>query len=225
MTKVCFPQYRQGLFASLADAVAFLGSRTPLYLKDIVRYNTPYRDCLRDGGVPALTERLMSEVPEIASLTTREDMENTLSGLMLGPYDVLCVPIDTTLTLKGHTFHGLADIRAHVTVSQHDSIMAGKVESVNRRLNVHMLSPLKVVELWQRYPCFDSDDYANEDRYYTNYFFISGKVTTELLDRLIALPQRKDRERTTENLPPDLLPVVYYVGEGDYMIVAKEKQP
>lgn len=32
----------------------------------------------------------------------------------------------------------------------------------------------KVMEVYERFPCFDSYDYANEDRYYRWFYLVSG---------------------------------------------------
>lgn len=38
---------------------------------------------------------------------------------------------------------------------------------------------LHVLEIYERYPCFDASDYAYEDRYYRNFFFSEKSFTKE----------------------------------------------
>lgn len=67
MAKICFPHYKKGEFASLADALKFLEHETysisRYALCEIVQYNICYRNHLRRHGVEDLIVRLIDEAP------------------------------------------------------------------------------------------------------------------------------------------------------------------
>lgn len=63
----------------------------------------------------------------------------------------------------------------------------------------------------RRYPCFDSSDYAYEDRYYTNLVFAKSQ---EELDEKMAILERMDQVRCNYNkLTPELHPMAYWEGD------------
>ena len=69
MAKICFPHYKKGEFASLADALKFMERETysisRYALCEIVRYNICYRNHLRRHGVEDLIIRLIEEAPRL----------------------------------------------------------------------------------------------------------------------------------------------------------------
>lgn len=63
----------------------------------------------------------------------------------------------------------------------------------------------------QRYPCFDSDDYAYEDRYYTNLVF--AKSQEELEKRLKVLKRMNQLDYNYNKLTEKLHPMAYWEGD------------
>lgn len=134
------------------------------------------------------------------------------------------VPINEPITILGHTFQGLKEIRDAVEATS--SVGHGKMKGnrfvgwyepyistiapKNRIQNVHVL------EILQRYPCFDSSDYAYEDRYFTNYFFSEQPFTKDVIFKLALLPYKGICELDINELP-ESFPHIYYVGEGENM--------
>ena len=124
-------------------------------------------------------------------------------------------PIDDDVKIMGQVFHGLQDIRKHVELSLLENSSIGPQEcEPERKGKVH------VGELWMSYPCFDSSDYMYENRTYQNYIFRGRHVTYSDLKRLEALPTHGNSKRIAPTVPQEMLPMVYYVCEGNTMMVA-----
>ena len=62
----------------------------------------------------------------------------------------------------------------------------------------------------QRYPCFDSEDYASESRYYWNFVFAKSK--TELKDRMQKLKAMPVIGSNFKKLNNELHPMGYWGG-------------
>lgn len=123
--------------------------------------------------------------------------------------------IHDDVEILGHVFHGLKDIQAYVEMSKYDggSGDAGKCEP-EKKGKVH------VGELWMRYPCFDSSDFLYENRSYKNFILRERPITSSDMERLEKLPTHMNAKRLDASVPEEMLPMVYYVGDGDTMWVA-----
>ena len=116
--------------------------------------------------------------------------------------------------ILGHVFNGLSDIKKAVETYC-------RVERYS--WNTEPKSPvngLHVVCIYEPYPCFDSEDYANEDRDYSNYFFSTRPFTKQQIDRLSKLPGRCNAQIVCDTMPEWSAPAVYYRGDGEKMVVA-----
>lgn len=124
--------------------------------------------------------------------------------------------INNDIEILGHVFHGLQDIKEHVEMSlyrRYSHGMASIAEPL-RKCEVH------VGEMWSPYPCFDSEDYLNENRTYQNYIFRRRPITQDDMRKLSELPSSCNECRVSENVPEDMRPMVYYVGDGAIMLAA-----
>jgi len=79
---------------------------------------------------------------------------------------------------------------------------------------------LYVLQMYDPYPCFDSDDYANEDRDYCNYFFSTTPFTHQQIEQLANIKCEMNSRIINESTPEWAFPAVYYSGEGNKMILA-----
>lgn len=79
---------------------------------------------------------------------------------------------------------------------------------------------LHILEVYERYPCFDSSDYAYEDRYFNNYFFSDKPFTLEQINRIAYMKRVGNLEFINDEMPEWSLPSAYYKGEGDEIIYA-----
>lgn len=116
----------------------------------------------------------------------------------------------------GHIFNGLDDIKKSV---ESYCRIGGDSWSTDPKSPIE---GIHVVCVYEPYPCFDSEDYANEDRDYSNYFFSTKPFTKQQITLLSKLPGRCNAQLVCEELPEWTLPAVYYRGDGDKMIVATQ---
>lgn len=72
------------------------------------------------------------------------------------------------------------------------------------------------------YPKFDSSD-ACDDRSYDNYIIRKREITNTDMNRLFKVPSCRNAMRIHETIPTELLPVLYYGGSEDYMLLASAK--
>ena len=123
--------------------------------------------------------------------------------------------IHDDVTILGQVFHGLDDIIAHVEMYMCDG-SSGNPDKCKpeKKGKVH------VGQLWMRYPCFDSSDYAYETRAYQNFILRDRPITSVDMKILNKLPWNGNAKRISESVPSDMLPMVYYIGDGDQMIIA-----
>lgn len=223
MEKICIPFFRRKKFDSLQEAVTYLKKNSYswyIYLQDIVAYTLRYRDYLRENGIDATIQLLIDEVPELKEEAKALDwLREYYTDEEVASYDIRCYDIRDKITVLGHEFKGLKDVIAH-------TCMAG----VNHHsdLSIYELSPTKrknglsVVELYEHYPVFDSYD-MGDDRTYQNYFFINGDVSSEDVEKRAKLSDGVNYCMVHEDLPEEMLPVLYYNGDGDYMLLAQKK--
>lgn len=119
------------------------------------------------------------------------------------------------IEILGHVFNGLNDIKSAVESYCRVGRKPWGSEPKSPVEGVH------VVCIYEPYPCFDSEDYASEDRDFSNYFFSTEPFTKQHIERLANLPGRCNAQMVDETMPEWAAPAVYYRGEGDKIIVAK----
>lgn len=129
------------------------------------------------------------------------------------------VPINSKIEILGHTIHGLQEIRMAVEVESCIHFVARDHE-ISRVRAKKPIKGLHVVELYERYPCFDASDYAYEKRCYSNYFFSTEPLSDEAIVGLSKLKRGANYCMITSDMPGTALPMVYYVGDGNEMVVA-----
>ena len=130
-------------------------------------------------------------------------------------HSVFSCSIHDDVKILGHVFHGLKDIHAYVEMAKCDGGISEAYDCESEKKGkVH------VGELWMRYPCFDSSDFMYENRSYQNFILRDRPITSSDMIRLEQLPSHIDALRIDASVPEDMLPMVYYVGDGDTMIVA-----
>jgi hypothetical protein len=76
--------------------------------------------------------------------------------------EIINIDIDDTFQYGGRTFQGLEDLKKSA------------FESYNKKDK--MKRPPYVVIIDHLYPCFDSEDYANENRYFQNYYLTTDSA-------------------------------------------------
>lgn len=79
---------------------------------------------------------------------------------------------------------------------------------------------MHVGALWHPYPRFDEYDDA-DDRHFRNFIVRNRPITEDDIKRLYDLPQLDNYKRITDNIPEDMLPIVY--DDEHDIIIATEK--
>ena len=223
MEKICIPFYKRRKFDSLQEAVTYLKKNSYswyIYLQDIVAYTLRYRDYLRENGIDATIQLLIDEVPELKEEAKALDwLREYYTDEEVASYDIRCYDIRDKITVLGHEFKGLKDVIAHSSMAgvNHYSDVTVYERTPRKRKN-----GIAVVELYEHYPVFDSYD-MGDDRTYQNYFFINGDVSAEDVEKRAKLSDGVNYCMVHEDLPEEMLPVLHYNGDGDYMLLAQKK--
>ena len=123
--------------------------------------------------------------------------------------------IKDDVEILGHVFHGIKDISKHVEMSLYINFSHGKADVCEPEMSCDV----HVGEIWMPYPCFDSDDYMNESRSYQNFIFRRSPITQDEMRKFSKLPSKGNACKLDENVPAEMLPMVYYYGDGDTMLV------
>ena len=80
-----------------------------------------------------------------------------------------------------------------------------------------------VGEYSQRYPCFDSEDYMYENRYFTNLVFGSSQ---EEIDKKLNILNQVERYGNYNKLTVELHPMAYWQGDTchDVLLTDRDKE-
>ncbi len=226
MAKICFPHFCKGEFASLADALKFLNRKSYTsvnsVLCDIVQYNICYRDYLRSYGIEKLIERLVEEAPQLrekkAMLHCLREWAKTEK---LADYDIQCYNINDKVAILGHTFDGLDDIKEHVELYGH--VVYNNLYSCWSDADVDVCDDVHIGHFYDNYPIFDSSDLC-DNRTYQNYIFRTKALSECDMKEAFQMFSRFNFCMVHENIPEDKLPILYYRGEGNYMLLATKKE-
>ena len=223
--KICYPGHDGSGFASLSDAVQYFrknGSNMEYRIRDLIMYNICYRDYLRNYGIEMLLKRLVADVPDLS-----EDMSLLQSlrkwydeeGKELAGYDIQCYNIRDTITVLGHKFQGLGDLIAHTTAYARIGHSDISISSCSAKKKV---PGLYVSEFYATYPIFDSYE-IGDGRTYQNYVFTSEPIDDEQLKEISQIRHNYNYCMVHEHIPEKHLPILYYRGDGDYMVLAQKK--
>ena len=133
--------------------------------------------------------------------------------------DIRTYNIQDDVMILNHVFHGLEDIQNHVEMSLYKGWRHGKASERQPKVSCE----IHVGEMWMPYPCFDWEDSLNENRTYQNYILRNRPITQEDMQRLSELKSHANEQRLWNDVPEDMLPMLYYEGDGKEMIVAVRK--
>lgn len=185
---------------------------------DMMLHNVVLRDAMRSFGVKAVVDHIREFAPANIELQKRFDffIERHPDG-SIGNLDIQVYSIKEDVEILGHTFHGLEDIMAYREMSLCERYMSkSRASSVSPRKR----GDIHVGEVWESYPCFDSSDYATETRSYQNYLIRRKSITNDDMQNVKNLPTSGCLEKINEQMPLNVLPIVYYSGDGGFMLVA-----
>lgn len=225
MAYICFPHYKKGEFASLAEALKYLNRETysisRYVLCEIVQYNTCYRNHLRLHGVEDLIMRLTDEAPQLKeNKVLLNYLREWAAEEKLADYDIQCYNINDKVTILGHTFNGLKDIRGHVEFfgrEWFDGLNCWTSTEVEPYNDVH------IGLFYENYPVFDSFDLC-DDRTYQNYIFRAAPITEADMKEAFRTSHGSNFCMIHETIPEENLPILYYGGDNKYMFLATKKE-
>jgi len=226
--RVFFPCYGGCEFSCLTEAVEYVrqmrGGLTT-YIENIVMYNIRFRDCLRENGIDGVISMLIGESPTIAAETKAIDcLMNEWFGSMekhIASYDIQYLPKNEWFLVEDCWFEGINDVDSQVE-------MYGSVKSYNIKCFAHQgcksnPAGIHIGHFQENYPIFDSYD-ASDNRKYNNYVFSRNPLTEERMEQYFnKVSSHMDFCMVHEKIPEEFLPILYYNGSSDYILLAVDK--
>lgn len=111
---------------------------------------------------------------------------------------------DESVTILGAKFHGVQEI---IKCAQRHKAVDG----------------VYVAEDRHRYPCFDSSDFACEDRSYWNFIFAKSESELQLkLDLIKTVKEDGNYCKLHNDTPSSLMPMAYWGGDTNYPLIVSE---
>ena len=129
--------------------------------------------------------------------------------------DIISISTSTPVQYAGYIYHGLSDL------------LEASYESYQR-----MAAEPYIVRRTESYPCFDSSDYAYENRFYQTFFFTTLRakadgIYKEEKNKYNGSHERKlypvlDPTCNRRQITRRMLPYIYYQGEGNTMLIVQD---
>lgn len=203
---------------TLEDATDYIINNKAFFmLIKMIEYNVPLRDRIREIGVVSFVQEMKSILSENDTLNIYlDDFCNRWSNHPISDFDIQIYSIFDSVSILGHVFMGLQEI-----ASSTEALLGSHSCQVSF-LDKHDLK-VHVGELYEKYPCFDSEDYVNENRYYENYLIRDHIIQEADLLNCRDAKCSGNACRVNEMLPKELLPMVYYDGDSGFMLIATRK--
>lgn len=205
---------------SLKEAIATILEKGYTYLiMNTIQYNVILRDAYRDMGAEAFTKELLAIADNDEKLASRmQDFNEKIAEKGgLADYDIQAYNINEPITFFGVTVQGLEGLKQRIECGCRDERYEHTYPCNPIASDIH------VGEIWHSYPMFDIYDMA-DNRTYNNYVVRNHKITPKDIAAVIALPYEANYIRITEHISKDCLPLVYYNGDGNSILVATAKQ-
>ena len=172
------------------------------YLKNKIienlEYSRYYRKLIKENDIDFIMKLLADESPTLKKYVDMLMFRNNIIELKdnLADFNITRLPITSKIVINKVTYNG-----------------AKNLESASQNIKDD------VSNRWESFPCFDSYDYANENRCYNNYCFCSKNSQT--WQRIMELkPQRQNFCLVGVNMPKDVLPMVYMNDDEKTMLLA-----
>ena len=227
--KVYFPCYGGCEFHSLEEAVNYvekIPGKLSTYISEIVMYNIRFRDCLRAQGIDGLINMLIGEAPAIIHDTKALEHLNEKwvekMGKHIADYDIQCLPKDYWFLIEDCWFEGINDIDAQIEM--YGSVKWHEIKCYAHQGCKSNPAGLHIGHLQENFPIFDSFD-ASDDRKYNNYVFSRQPLTEEKMEQYFkTVSSHMDFCMVHEEIPKEFLPILYYNGDSDYVLLATEKR-
>ena len=227
--KVFIPCYGGCEFENLKKTVNYVRQMPgglSVYIDDIVFYNIRFRDCLREKGIDGVINMLINEAPiialEIKALDYLKEKWMDRMKEHIADYDIQCLPKDSLILIGDYLFNGLDEIETHVEISGNPHYVYNKWYALEGY--IHNAAGLHVGNIWESYPKFDSYDDC-DSRSFNNYVFSMQPLTEAMMDQYCKhVDIGSNACMVHENIPEQYLPLLYYDGDSDYVLLATAKK-
>lgn len=168
-------------------------------LVEMLSHSVFYRKQMQELPKEKIAESFAQEAPLLCKVRESGLLQKCLEKCKarMGDYMLVRVPKETALTFRGETYQGIEAIK--------------KADGKGT-----------VFSICKLFPCFDSSDFAYENRYYRNYWFCGNDLSAQRV--INSLEAGMNSCRISEHLPKEAIPMVYYVDEQKTMLVAYEEQ-
>lgn len=119
------------------------------------------------------------------------------------------------IIVEGTTFESIEDIKRIVNVSvstfETTYINRGEPIRLSRESEPREFEGWRALRIYESFPCFDSYDYADENRRFNNYILRKDEITDDFIKRcLLEIPRGSNCCMATLNAPLEFLPIIYY---------------
>lgn len=134
-------------------------------------------------------------------------------------FKIISIPKDSSFTIFGHEFHGLDEVKTAVEVTARiiDLVFERKPTRRNPR---NPIPGIHVAELYEPYPCFDSEDFATEDRDYSNFFFSRKPFSDAAIRKLSQMKSSFNYRMVNPDMAASAVPALYYDGDSQNLYLA-----
>ena len=169
-------------------------------LVENIIYSEYYRRLIQKNSIDDIMTLLCEDAPSLKICVDLDLLKTAISikKADMSDFDIVRLPADATLIVNGVSYHGTAGLK---------KAMREKTSDVCIR--------------YEAYPCFDDDDYANEDRDYNNYCFCK-KDSAKWQEISELRPQDVNFCLIGEHTPKEVLPLVYRDGDNSKLLFASE---
>lgn len=125
------------------------------------------------------------------------------------------ISIGESIRFGGYTIHGLQGLKQIIE----KSVTKYRFREPPVNEIDHIVAPIHVGEVWESYPKFDSFDDC-DNRTYQNYILRKSPITNAEMLRLVDMRTFGNDCRVDLTMPDDMLPMIYYKGDGRVMLLA-----
>lgn len=135
-------------------------------------------------------------------------------------------PATGPIIVAGMTFSNIDEIAQlqciMVSASKAEAAKRGELITFSCRKDPMYREGWCTALIFERYPCFDIEDYATEDRYYNNYILHRGLISPQLCKKFLQrIPMKVNYCMATIEAPAEYLPIVYHDDGENFVIVAE----
>ena len=167
---------------------------------DNLAYSRYYRRLLKENDADAVVSLLAKESPTLAGHVDLAMLKACISERkkVLADFDIVRLPVTADVVVNGVTYHGKDGLKRASKSPQYE-----------------------VFNRWKGFPCFDSYDYANENRCYNNYCFCTKE---SVMWQEVSEMKLQDCNfcLVGEGMPKSVLPMVYVNDEAKTMLLASQ---